>query len=67
MFNISVDNFVCVLLYVIDHKWVYRLLSLNPEYNHSNNHNHVVTQIEKDQNTLIEQSVYLVLLKNDIY
>ena len=34
---ISVDNFVCVLLYVIEQ--VYRLLSLNPEYNHNHNHN----------------------------
>ena len=41
MFNviiISLDNFVCVLLYVIE--WMYRLLSLNPEYNHIDNHNH---------------------------
>ena len=30
---INVDNFVCVLLYVIER--VYRLLSLNPEYNHN--------------------------------
>ena len=35
---ISVANFVCVLLYVIER--VYRLLSLNPEYNYINNHNH---------------------------
>ena len=32
---ISVDNFVCVLLYVIER--VYRLLTLNPEYNHTHN------------------------------
>ena len=35
---ISLANFVCVLLCVIEQ--VYRLFSLNPEYNHNNNHNH---------------------------
>ena len=35
---ISVDNFVCVILYAT--KRMYRLLSLNPVYNH--NHNHVM-------------------------
>ena len=35
---ISIDNSICALLYAIE--WVYRLLSLNPEYNH--NHNQVV-------------------------
>ena len=34
---ISIDNFICALLYAIER--VYRLLSLNPEYNH--NHNQV--------------------------
>ena len=32
---LSVDNFVCVLLYAIER--VYRLLSLHPEYNHTHN------------------------------
>ena len=35
---ISTDNFICALLYATE--WVYRLLSLNPEYNHNHNHNH---------------------------
>ena len=35
---ISIDNFICALLYVIE--WVYRILSLNPEYNHNHNYNH---------------------------
>ena len=35
---ISVDNFICVLLYLIEQ--MYRLLSLNSEYNHNHNHNH---------------------------
>ena len=35
---ISIDNFICALLYAIER--VYRLLSLNPEYNHNHNHNH---------------------------
>ena len=30
---ISIDNFICALLYAIER--VYRLLSLNPEYNHN--------------------------------
>ena len=34
---INIDNFICVLLYVIER--VYRLLSLNPECNHNHNHN----------------------------
>ena len=37
---ISIDNFICALLYAIE--WVYRLLSLNPEYNHNQNHNLLV-------------------------
>ena len=32
---ISVDNFICALLYVIER--LYRLLSLNAEYNHNHN------------------------------
>ena len=32
---ISIDNFICALLYAIER--VYRLLSLNPEYNHNHN------------------------------
>ena len=35
---ISIDNFICALLYAIEQ--VYRFLSLNPEYNHNHNHNH---------------------------
>ena len=34
---ISIDNFICALLYAIER--VYRLPSLNPEYNHNHNHN----------------------------
>ena len=30
---ISIDNFICALLYAIER--VYRLLSHNPEYNHN--------------------------------
>ena len=43
MFNvivISIDNFICVLLYVIER--VYMLLSLNPEYNYNHNHNQIL-------------------------
>ena len=36
---ISIDNFICALLYAIER--VHRLPSLNPEYNH--NHNHTCT------------------------
>ena len=32
---ISIDNFICALLYAIEQ--VYRLPSLNPEYNHNHN------------------------------
>ena len=39
---ISIDNFICALLYAIER--VYRLPSLNPAYNH--NHN------QKQQDTL---------------
>ena len=38
---ISIDNFTCTLSYVIEQ--VYRLLNLNPEYNHDHNHNHALT------------------------
>ena len=38
VFNISIDNFMCVLLCAIER--VFRLLSLNPEYNDNHNYNH---------------------------
>ena len=38
VFNVIIDNFICALLYAIER--VYRLPSLNPEYNHNHNHNH---------------------------
>ena len=41
---ISIDNFICALLYAIER--VYRLLSLNPEYNH--NHNHITNYSSRD-------------------
>ena len=49
---ISIDNFICALLYAIER--VYRLPSLNPENNHNHNHNH----------TLPKRPNYMLLVRN---
>ena len=54
---ISVDNFVCVLLYVIER--VYRLLSLNPEYNH--NHNQTM-KVLRENNIMVFVNFQKLLL-----